>query len=207
MLWGLASKTIFLQIYTLKMKKDILHIGLIAILIFAFFFAIKQGQRADKREIDRLRVELAKAQHYTPMKKDTIRDSVVVYSQDIEMISKAAYKRELADKKLIKDLKMKISRMESEQTLDVVTHDTVYLRPSADSLSLEYKDKWVQFAYDVPTQRLNYSVKDSIQTFVEKIPKHRFLWWRWGVKGYKVKVVNYNPHSTIIHNDYYHLAK
>ena len=32
--------------------------------------------------------------------------------------------------------------------------------------------------------------------------RHHFLWWRWGVKGYKVKVVNFNPHSTIRYNTY-----
>lgn len=185
-----------------------LTVALVAISFLFLVYVVRSIRLSNstQREVERLKVELAKAQHYTPMKIDTIRDSVVVYSQDVELISKQAYKRELADKKLIKDLKMKISRIESEQTLDVVTHDTVYLQAQGDSV-YGYKDKWVSFKYDVPRQLLDYSVKDSIATYVEKIPKHRFLWWHWGVKGYKVKVANFNPHSTILHNDYYHLAK
>lgn len=187
------------------MKSNFLHIVLFVLLVAAFIIAIQQGQSADKKEIQRLRVQLAKAQHYSPLKVDTIRDSVPVYSKDVEILNKQTYRRELADKQLIKELKMKISQMESEQTLDIITHDTVYLRPSTDSLLLEYKDNWVQFAYYMPAQKLEYTVQDSIQTFVEKIPKHKFLWFTWGVKGYKLKTVNYNPHSTIRHNDFYYI--
>lgn len=30
-----------------------------------------------------------------------------------------------------------------------------------------------------------------------KTNKHKFLWWRWGTKGYQVQIVNFNPHPRI----------
>lgn len=49
---------------------------------------------------------------------------------------------------------------------------------------------------------LTYSVRDSTQIIVAHVYKHSFLWWRWGVKGYKVEVVNFNPHATVLYNSY-----
>jgi hypothetical protein len=37
---------------------------------------------------------------------------------------------------------------------------------------------------------------------VEKEYKRRFLWWKWGTKGYRVKAVSFCPYTTIRYNTY-----
>ena len=65
-----------------------------------------------------------------------------------------------------------------------------------------YDDRWSHLEFSPSDSTFYYNIRDSLATVVYHEYKHRFLWWRWGVKGYKVKVVNFNPHSTIIYNTY-----
>lgn len=187
------------------MRKTYFYLfGALAIIVLGRW--IGAHYTSQEKEINRLRTELAHSQKYVPLRVDTIRDSVVVYSQEVVPVVRKDYKRELADKALIKDLKLKVARLESEQTQVVSTHDTIYLKEAGDSV-FEYKDEWAAFRVELADKRLSYNVRDSITTYVEKVPKKRFLWWTWGVRGYKVKVVNFNPHSTIDYQTYYKVEK
>ncbi len=155
-----------------------------------------------KKENERLREELARQQQYVPLKRDTIRDTVEVVSQEVVEVEKVKEVLSDDDKQLIKDLGMKVKELESMQKVGMMTHDTVYLErkdSTADS-PLYYKDAWAEFEFQ--NKRLKYSVKDSLAIAVRKEYKHRLLWWRWGTKGYEVKAVNFNPHSTIRYNTY-----
>lgn len=40
-----------------------------------------------------------------------------------------------------------------------------------------------------------------------KTNKHKFLWWRWGTKGYQVQIVSFNPHSRINYSRYMEVVK
>lgn len=40
-----------------------------------------------------------------------------------------------------------------------------------------------------------------------KTNKHKFLWWRWGTKGYQVQIVNFNPHPRINYSRYVEVVK
>ena len=155
-----------------------------------------------KKENERLREELARQQQYVPLKRDTIRDTVEVVTQKVVAVEKMKEVLSDDDKRLIKDLGMKVKELESMQKVGMMTHDTVYLerKDSTSDSPLYYKDAWAEFEFQ--NKRLKYSVKDSLAIAVRKEYKHRFLWWRWGTKGYEVKAVNFNPHSTIRYNTY-----
>ena len=155
-----------------------------------------------KRENEKLREELAQQQQYVPLKRDTIRDTVEVVTQKVVEVEKVKEVLSDDDKLLIKDLGMKVKELESMQKVGMMTHDTVYLerKDSTSDSPLYYKDAWAEFEFQ--NKRLKYSVKDSLAIAVRKEYKHRFLWWRWGTKGYEVKAVNFNPHSTIRYNTY-----
>lgn len=155
-----------------------------------------------KKENERLREELARQQQYVPLKRDTIRDTVEVVTQKVVEVEKMKEVLSDDDKLLIKDLGMKVKELESMQKVGMMTHDTVYLerKDSTSDSPLYYKDAWAEFEFQ--NKRLKYSVKDSLAIAVRKEYKHRFLWWRWGTKGYEVKAVNFNPHSTIRYNTY-----
>ena len=174
-------------------------IAVVAVAVFCFLNSCNSGL---KREIEQLREELAKQQQYMPLMRDTIRDSVEVITQKIVTVEKIKEVLTNDDKQLIKDLGLKVKELEALQKTGMVTHDTVWLE-KADSTKdspLVYHDAWADFEYK--DKLLKYSVRDSLAIALKKEYKKKFLWWKWGTKGYEVKAVNMNPHSTIRYNTY-----
>ena len=156
-----------------------------------------------KQEVEELKVQLAHAQIAPMVEYDTIRDTIPVATSQAIPMERSTYKNELADKQLIKDLRLKLGQIEAQQLSGTATHDTVRLEAKANS-RYEYADRWARFTLSMkpPDATLVYTVSDSVLTLVYREYKHKFLWWRWGTKGYKVKVVNFNPHATIRYNQY-----
>ncbi len=156
----------------------------------------KKGYMAQIRE---LQLRLAEAEEHP----DTfyIRDSIPVYRDRVVEVDRTDYKKQLADKKLIKELGLKVSQLESENRTLLSTRDTVVLQPENDSV-LSYRDKWVSFRYFTDERVLDYGVRDSLSTFVSRIYKHKFLWWRWGTKGYEVINVSHNPKCKVEYNKF-----
>lgn len=175
---------------------------LIAAAIVMMLIVVTGCDRQLKRENERLREELAKAQQYVPLTRDTIRDTVEVVSQQVVEVEKIKNVLTSEDKQLLKDIDIKVKELEALQKTGMVTRDTVYLHAADDSdnAPLVYHDAWADFLYQ--DKRLEYSVRDSLAVAVKREYKKRFLWWRWGVKGYEVKVVNFNPHSSIRYNNF-----
>lgn len=159
-----------------------------------------------KREIEQLREELAKQQQYVPLHRDTIRDSVEIVTQKIVEVEKIKEVLTDEDRKLLKDAGIAVKELVSLQKTGMETRDSVVMSAVAQQNNSEedsiffYKDAWAEFEFH--NKRLKYSVKDSLAVAVKKEFKHRFLWWKWGVKGYEVKVMNFNPHSTIRYNTF-----
>lgn len=115
----------------------------------------------------------------------------------------------LADTKLIKELKVKLKDVKSIHTTSSSTADTVRIEPvpnTADSV-FSYQDKWLSLHIDVPARLCQYTSRDSLTTIVSRTYKHKFLWWRWGTKGYQVQIVNFNPHSRINYSRYVEVVK
>lgn len=115
----------------------------------------------------------------------------------------------LADTKLIKELKVKLKDVKSIHTTSSSTTDTVRIEPvpnTADSV-FSYQDKWLSLHIDVPARLCQYTSRDSLTTIVSRTYRHKFLWWRWGTKGYQVQIVNFNPHSRINYSRYVEVVK
>lgn len=172
-----------------------------AILLIGFSIMVDSDNRRMKDEIKGLRNELAHTS--IPMQRDTIRDSIPVIKQTVITIDKTDYKKQIADRQLIKDLQLRVAQVESENQMLLAIHGQAQLVASTDSDTLLcYHDKWCDFLYNVPQQTLNYTITDSVTTIVSRIYKHKFLWLRWGTKGYQLHIVNYNPHSSVKYNRY-----
>ena len=156
-----------------------------------------------KQEVKELKAQLAHAQIAPMVEYDTIRDTIPVATSAAIPVERSTYKTELADKQLIKELRLKLGQIEAQQLSGTAIHDTVRLSAKANS-RYEYADRWARFTLRMkpPDTTLVYTVSDSVTTLVYREYKHKFLWWRWGTKGYKVKVVNFNPHATIRYNQY-----
>lgn len=155
-----------------------------------------------KKANELLRRELALAQKYVPLQRDTIRDTVEVVSQKVVEVEKVKSALTKEERELLKDLGLKVRELESLQQTGIVTKDTVWLvgKDSTDGSPLVYHDAWTDIEYR--DKRMVYAMRDSFAIALRKEYKHRFLFIRWGMKGYEVKVANFNPHSSVRYNTF-----
>ena len=165
---------------------------------------VRNSQSEVKRlseELEQARTELARAA--VPVQRDTIRDTVEVVTQAVTEVTLRRLREALAaDERLIKDLKLKVRQLESVQTTVVETADTVAARHEPGDSVFSYRDRWADLSLQLKDTTFCYSIRDSLATVVYREYRHRFLWWRWGTKGYWVKIVNFNPHARVTYNRY-----
>ena len=190
------------------MKKNLIIIYAVPIAILASYMCIHYGHEVVKLEEEnrRLSVELSHAQ--IPLQRETIRDSIEVVKQVVVEVDRKALKDALAaDERLIKELQLRIGQLEAMQTTVLATEDTVaatYREP--DSL-FYYSDQWADLRLSLKDTTFYYNIRDSLATVINRQYRHRFLWWRWGTKGYEVKFVNFNPHAHVMYNRYIKAGK
>ena len=185
------------------MKKDLIIICAVPIAILAIFFCLQYRSQVErlKDDVNRLSVELAHA--HIPLQRDTIRDSIEVVTQTVvEVVPKKMKEALAADEQLIKDLQLKMRQLEALQTTVVVTADAVPAHHNHCDSIFYYNDQWADLSLSLKDTTFYYNIRDSLATVVYREYRHRFLWWRWGTKGYKVKIVNFNPHARVIYNKY-----
>lgn len=191
---------------TEKLEKKlavILSFLMVLLTIFASFLIFESRQ---KKANEALKLQLHQLQlKYSPMQRDTIRDSVKLVTQQVMVMDRGEYKLRSADRKLLEELNLKLRQVVSDQRVSMVTSDTVKTKRLNSVYS--YSDAWLSLRLDTADSILTYRARDSIQCIVARQFKHKFLWWKWGTKGYNVKVLNYNPHSTILYNSYIQVSK
>ena len=191
---------------TEKLEKKlavILSFLMVLLTIFASFLIFESRQ---KKANEALKMQLHQLQlKYSPMQRDTIRDSVTLVTQQVMVMDRGEYKLLAADRKLLEDLNLKLRQVVSDQRVSMVTSDTVKTKRLNSVYS--YSDAWLSLRLDTADSILTYRARDSLQCIVVRQFKHKFLWWKWGTKGYNVKVLNFNPHSTILYNSYIQVSK
>lgn len=181
----------------------ILSFLMVLLTIFASFLIFESRQ---KKANEALKMQLHQLQlKYSPMQRDTIRDSVKLVTQQVMVMDRGEYKLLAADRKLLEELNLKLRQVVSDQRVSMVTSDTV--KTNRLNSVYSYSDAWLSLRLDTADSILTYRARDSLQCIVARQYKHKFLWWKWGTKGYNVKVLNYNPHSTILYNSYIQVSK
>lgn len=153
-----------------------------------------------QEEIQTLQAKLAHARVYKNIISEVLRDSSTVATHEASTIDKRTYKKEFANRELLKELGVKPRDVSAQADVATSTGDSMKLA-SRDSIFF-YRDTWAAFRFSLRDSSLSYQVRDSLSTIVIREYKHRFLFWRWGTKGYKIKIVNYNPHSKITYSNY-----
>ena len=191
---------------TEKLEKKlavILSFLMVLLTIFASFLIFESRQ---KKANEALKMQLHQLQlKYSPMQRDTIRDSVKLVTQQVMVMDRGEYKLLAANRKLLEELNLKLRQVVSDQRVSMVTSDTVKTKRLNSVYS--YSDAWLSLRLDTADSILTYRARDSLQCIVARQFKHKFLWWKWGTKGYNVKVLNFNPHSTILYNSYIQVSK
>ena len=202
------------------------------ILIVALIIGLLlQGcNRGLKKEIESLRQELARQQQYVPLDYGKLRDSLSTTTQVVREVEHIKETLSEEDKKLIKELGINVKRLEALQKIGMEAKDTVQLLPvgnatgtgtgdkpageatgtvadveaggsNQDSI-FTYKDAWTDFVFYLNSKKLAYKYRDSLAITMDGIVRKKFLFFKWGVKGYNLKTVNFNPHSEIKHNTF-----
>lgn len=191
---------------TEKLEKKlavILSFLMVLLTIFASFLIFESRQ---KKANEALKMQLHQLQlKYSPMQRDTIRDSVKLVTQQVMVMDRGEYKLLAADRKLLEELNLKLRQVVSDQRVSMVTSDTVKTKRLNSVYS--YSDAWLSLRLDTADSIWTYRARDSLQCIVARQFKHKFLWWKWGTKGYNVKVLNFNPHSTLLYNSYIQVSK
>lgn len=188
------------------MRKTILYVIIVLAIVIMAGGANYALRKQYEKEISDLKYQLAHAQQYVPMEKDTVYlpgDTVEVSTSPVIMAElKTLRKQHLIDEQLISDLGLKLKQMDAVQTTVTETKDTAKAEFDDSARVFCYDDNWSHLQFRLRDSTFYYNIRDSLATVVYHEYKHRFLWWRWGVKGYKVKILNFNPHSTIRYNTY-----
>ena len=177
-------------------------ISVILVIIACVCISDHRRQRAEqelREQLNGLKLQ------YAPVKRDTIRDSVTVITQQVLQMAAEEYKLQAYDRQLLHDLDIRLGQVMADQRTSLSSADTAKTDRS-DSV-YTYNDRWLSFRLNTADSILTYKARDSLQTIVYRQYKHRFLWWRWGTKGYDVKVINFNPHSNIFYNSYIQVTR
>lgn len=109
------------------------------------------------------------------------------------------------DAKLIKDLKLKPAQINTIIKTKVERKDSIQFVLQKDSC-LHYNSKWLQ-VNGCLGDTLYVNSQDSIVQICYKEYKHKFLWFKWGTKGFKQKIINFNPNSQIKYSEWIELRK
>lgn len=101
-----------------------------------------------------------------------------------------------ADAKLIKELNIRPRDVEYITKTEIKARDSLVYK--IDSVGcFHYLNKWLRVDACIGDSSMVIESRDSIAQVVYPIFKHRFLWWRWKVTGFRQEVVNFNPNSRI----------
>ena len=168
-----------------------------AVIIFIMTLLVKREQYRRKIEHLQSQIEILNSWNtYPSIVHDTIRDTIPVASAPALVVTKEEYKRS-ADRALLKDLNIKPAAITSQLQTEISTRDSIKLRAAPADNDYIFHDYWTDIHLSLSDSILQYNMRDSIAMFVVRDYKHRFLFWRWGTKGYNVKLVNFNPRATI----------
>ena len=193
------------------MKKErscIMFLAVLLVITSAAFIRSAQKNGGLQEEIERQKGNVASISY--DIQYDKLGDTLpVAQNTALQARYKELQQLHLADTKLLKELKVKLKDAKAIHTLSSSTADTVRIEPVPNTVDsvFSYQDKWLSLHIDIPARLCQYTSRDSLATIVSRTYKHKFLWWHWGTKGYKVQIVNFNPHSRINYSRYIEVVK
>lgn len=172
-------------------------IGLIAVLLLAIFIGYRQY---DTLLQEKNRLSMNNTTLMNSNKEYKIRDSLNVYEIGRLQLTEEEFKEYKKDsEKLIKDLKMKKSEVRTITNTEIKTVEKI--RFELKDSCINHHTKWSDVTGCIG-DTLTVSTRDSITQVGVVEYKHKFLWWKWKIKGVKQVIVNHNPNSKISFSEY-----
>lgn len=113
------------------------------------------------------------------------------------------------DAQTIKSMGLKLKNVLSVANVSTQTEQQI-ITPTIktdSTVCFNYNDPFISVSAcsDSKNTKLYYSMTDSLTTVVNTIPKHKFLWWSWGVKAININILSKNPNTTFTYLDYIEL--
>ena len=109
--------------------------------------------RRQREESEAMKLQLHELQlKYSPAKRDTIRDSVIVLTQQVMQMDRSEYKLVAADRKLLQDLSLRLSQVAADHRMSMVTADTV--KATRRNSVFAYNDEWLSLRLDTADSML-----------------------------------------------------
>lgn len=187
-----------------------------AVLLIALFLSVKHSYTMkqywlrEKANVDALTTDY--------LLSETQKGEAVLTIKELQYTVDEFKKRQAADAKLIKELRVKASEVREvvktvTETKIVYRDSMVFVNPHKTVLNWSKDTEWwsvdqtIDLGSMTPVIDFNLQVRDSLTHFLYKVPKCRFLGIRWGVKGYEIKVVNHNPDSKVSYARWISLSK
>lgn len=193
------------------------YISLIALVLFvALSLSVATCKRnvAEKNRLKQNQTSLLQKANYYRTK-----DSLSVASVDRLTLTKSELSKHCEElTKTCNQLNIKLKHLQSasvtatETTYNIKTvfRDSLVVRDSLiiDTIRcVEYQDPWLTFS-GCTSDDINFDAKiqtkDTLTTIIHRIPK-KFLFFRWGCKAIRQKVISKNPHSNIVYTEYIEL--
>jgi len=98
----------------------------------------------------------------------------------------------------IKDMKLELKNVQA--IIDVQTETIKKFRANVaitpEDTCYNFEDKWTTLSLCTSNDSVLLQVRDRLTTVINKVPKHKFLWWSWGIKGVNVNIVSENPNTS-----------
>ena len=180
---------------------------IIIAVVLGIVFLLLVPHKDESSKIKHLERELAAAKAQVPVVHDTIflksGNKTEVATSPVAEADLHEMKRLLKENKnTLEALRINIKQVESFHTTAATTKDSVQAIYNDTNKTYSHRDEWSDIVFYTADTSFVYQVRDSIETIVEREYKHKFLWWRWGTKGYNVKIINHNPHSHFYYSKY-----
>jgi hypothetical protein len=153
------------------MKKIGLYIAIVVAIIVMAGGGNYALRKQYEKEISDLKYQLAHAQMFVPLDRDTVilstHDTVeVVTSSVITAELSALRKQHIIDEQLIKDLGLKLKQLDAVQTTVTETKDTVKADFNDSTKVFSYEDNWSHLEFRPCDSTFYYNIRDSLVTAI-----------------------------------------
>lgn len=125
-----------------------------------------------------------------------LHDSLPTVSSGVIVLTKTQFKE--TQKKTAQTAKeLGIKPKDITTTADVSIKTEGKIKYVLKDSTFDYQDKWTHFRASTKDSTFYYAVRDSLSMIVNRVYRHKFLFLRWGLKGYDITVTNFNPKSSV----------
>ena len=115
------------------------------------------------------------------------------------------------DVQTIKSMGLKLKNVISVASVSTQTSQNISTPTikTDSTICFNYKDNFVSIFGCVKNDStaLVYTGQDSLTIVPSVIPKHKFLWMTWGVKGIQLDVISKNPNTTFTYVKYVEIKR